>query len=61
MKLELSETEILLIMVALVVLLWKFGGPLPYDLKVWLTSGIMFFFMTLALVSGNKEEESDND
>ncbi len=61
MDIGLSETEILLAMVALVLVIWKFGGPLPYDVKVWLTTGIMVFFMTLALVAGNNEEKESEE
>ncbi len=57
MDIGLSETEILLAMLAIIVLLWKFGGSIPYDVKVWLTTGIMVIFMTLALVAKNEEEE----
>lgn len=44
-------------MLAIIIALWKFGGSIPYDVKVWLTTGIMVIFMTLALVAKNEEEE----
>ncbi len=57
MDIGLTETEILLAMLAIIIALWKFGNPIPYDVKVWLTTGIMVIFMTLALVAKNEEEE----
>jgi len=54
---SIKESDVLLAMIIIIVALWTFGNSLPYFLKVAITTGVMFLFMSLALVVGPREEE----
>ena len=56
MKKNISEGDILLAMIIIIVALWTLGKDIPYFIKTAITTTIMFVFMTIALVVGPKEE-----
>ena len=57
---SIRESDLLILMIVIIVALWTFGDMIPYFIKVAITTGVMFLFMSLALVVGPREEEEEN-
>ncbi len=56
---SIKPSDVLIAMILIIIALWSLPNDIPYVIKVWLTTTIMFVFMSLALVVGPREEEEE--
>ncbi|HIH90693.1 hypothetical protein [Ignicoccus hospitalis] len=56
LKRSLSESDVLIAMIIIIVALWTFGKEMPPLIKVGITTTILFLFMSIALVIGSEGE-----